>query len=114
MSITLFSYHLKYILSKNFCLLYFMERGEIGHFLLLNLVSRVKYWIERDEIEEEMKAEVPNFNLDGELWLETIVGLMKVETDKIEIPYQIGGTYSDQVLGEFESNFHLFKIWIEI
>ena len=79
-----------------------MERGEIGHFLLLNLVSRVKFWIERDEIEEEMKAEVPNFNLDNVIWLETIVGVMKVGTDKIEIPYQIGDTYADQVMSKFQ------------
>ena len=79
-----------------------MERGEIGYFLLLNLVSRVKFWIQRDEIEEEMKAEVPNFNLDNVIWLETIVGVMKVGTDKIEIPYQIGDTYADQVLSKFQ------------
>ena len=52
---------------KNFCLLYFY-RGEFGpgHFLLMNLVTRVQFWVERDEIEEIMKAAFPNLNLNDE------------------------------------------------
>ena len=85
---------------KNFCLLYFY-RGEYGHFLLMNLVTRVQFWVERDEIEELMKAEFPNFNLDDEIHVGSNLGEMKVESDKIVVPYQFGGELADQVLGEY-------------
>ena len=87
---------------KNFCLLYFY-RGEFGpgHFLLMNLVTRVQFWVERDEIEELMKAAFPNFNLNDEINVGSIVGEMKVGNDKIVVPYQFGGEFADQVIGKF-------------
>ena len=90
---------------KNFCLLYFY-RGEFGHFLLMNLVTRVQFWVERDEIEELMKAEFPNFNIDDEINVGSNVGEMKVESDKIVVPYQFGGEFGDQVLGEYLVKVH--------
>ena len=94
---------------KNFCLLYFY-RGEYGHFLLMNLVTRVQFWIERDVIEEQMKEEVPNFNLDDEFMVETNVGRMKVESDKIVVPYQVGGEFADRVIGELVDYSSLLSI----
>ena len=87
---------------KNFCLLYFY-RGEFGpgHFLLMNLVTRVQFWVERDEIEESMKEEFPNFNFDDEIHVGSNLGALIVESDKIVVPYQFGGEFADQVLGEY-------------
>ena len=89
---------------KNFCLLYFY-RGEFGHFLLMNLVTRVQFWIERDEIEEQIKAAAPDFNLDDEVCCEILIGEMKVGTDKIEVSYQVGDKYiNDELLYLSEFN----------
>ena len=83
---------------KNFCQLYFY-RGEFGHFFLMNLVTRVQFWLERDEVESQIKEEAPDFNLDDEPCLETIIGEMKVGTDKIEVPYQVGDKFvNDELL----------------
>ena len=83
---------------KNFCLLYFY-RGGFGHILLLNLVTRVQFWIERDEVGLQIRAAAPDFNLDDEPCLEILIGEMKVGTDKIEVSYQVGDKFiNDELL----------------
>ena len=91
---------------KNFVFLYFADES----FLLLNLVTRVQFWIKRNIIENEIKRKAPvvdeeghPFNVDFSPNQITNMGKMKTGIDKIELPYQMEINGGGVFLGRFEN-----------
>ena len=97
----------KCLFDQNFALLYFANDS----FLLLNLVTRVEFWIKRTIIENEMKRRVPDFEIfdgdghpfifDNNTTTTTKMGKMTVGSHKIQIPYQMEFNGGEVFLGSF-------------
>ena len=101
---------------KNFVFLYFANES----FLLLNLVTRVQFWIKRKTIENEIKRNAPNVDEEGRPFIGdlssrhiTNMGKMKTGIHKIELPYQMEINGGGVFLGNFKnlkSNCNAFEI----
>ena len=98
---------------KNFALLFFTDES----FLVLNLATRVQFWIKRTIVENEMKRNVPNFDDDGRPFIfdnnantYTKIGKMKTGIDKVEIPYQMELNGGGFFLGSFKYGYKTIAV----